>query len=113
MKKRTSKYLSALMAAIMLIAAMVVPASAASSIEEQMAANSAAWWVAHNAGDTATCEALHQANVALANQAAGSSGSASYNSSAGTWDITTDSGSKISSSGSSFSMRRSASSLFS
>lgn len=100
MKKRTSKYLSALMAAIMLIAAMAVPASAASSIEEQMAANSAAWWVAHNAGDTATCEALHQANVALANQAAGSSGSASYNSSAGTWDITTDSGSKISSSGS-------------
>ena len=100
MKKRTSKYLSALMAAIMLIAAMAIPASAASSIEEQMAANSAAWWVAHNAGDTATCEALHQANVALANQAAGSSGSASYNSSAGTWDITTDSGSKISSSGS-------------
>lgn len=100
MKKRTSKYLSALMAAIMLIAAMVVPASAASSIEEQMAANSAAWWVAHNAGDTETCEALHQANVALANQAAGSSGSANYNSSSGTWDITTDSGSKISSSGS-------------
>lgn len=88
------------MAAIMLIAAMVVPASAASSIEEQMAANSAAWWVAHNAGDTETCEALHQANVALANQAAGSSGSANYNSSSGTWDITTDSGSKISSSGS-------------
>ena len=88
------------MAAIMLIAAMVVPASAASSIEEQMAANSAAWWVAHNAGDTATCEALHQANVALANQAAGNSGSASYNSSAGTWDITTSSGSKITSSGS-------------
>lgn len=100
MKKRTSKYLSALMAAILLIAAMVVPASAASSVEEQMAANSAAWWVAHNAGDTATCEALHQANVALANQAAGSSGSASYNSSSGTWDITTSSGSKISSSGS-------------
>ncbi|MGM9600981.1 MAG: hypothetical protein ACI3W5_05255 [Faecousia sp.] len=100
MKKRTTKSLSALMAAIMLIAAMVVPASAASSVEEQMAANSAAWWVAHNAGDTATCEALHQANVALANQAAGSSGSASYNSSAGTWDITTSSGSKISSSGS-------------
>ena len=101
MKKRTSKYLSALMAAIMLIAAMVVPASAASSIEDQMAANSAAWWIAHNAGDTATCEALHQANVALANQAAGSSGSANYNSSSGTWDITTSSGSKISSSGSS------------
>lgn len=100
MKKRTTKSLSALMAAIMLIAAMVVPASAASSIEEQMAANSAAWWVAHNAGDTATCEALHQANVALANQAAGNSGSASYNSSAGTWDITTSSGSKITSSGS-------------
>ena len=88
------------MAAIMLIAAMVVPASAASSVEEQMAANSAAWWVAYNAGDTATCEALHQANVNLANQAAGSSGSANYNSSSGTWDITTDSGSKISSSGS-------------
>lgn len=100
MKKRTTKSLSALMAAIMLIAAMVVPASAASSIEDQMAANSAAWWVAHNAGDTATCEALHQANVALANQAAGNSGSASYNSSAGTWDITTSSGSKITSSGS-------------
>ena len=100
MTKRKSKYLSALMAAIMLIAAMVVPASAASSIEDQMAANSAAWWVAHNAGDTATCEALHQANVALANQAAGSSGSATYNSSAGTWDITTDSGSRITSSGS-------------
>ena len=100
MKKRTSKYLSALMAAIMLIAAMIVPASAASSVEEQMAANSAAWWVAYNAGDTATCEALHQANVNLANQAAGSSGSANYNSSSGTWDITTDSGSKISSSGS-------------
>lgn len=100
MKKRTSKSLSAIMAAIILIVAMVVPASAASSIEDQMAANSAAWWVAHNAGDTATCEALHQANVALANQAAGSSGSASYNSSAGTWDITTSSGSKISSSGS-------------
>jgi len=88
------------MAAIILIVALVVPASAASSIEEQMAANSAAWWVAHNAGDTATCEALHQANVALANQAAGSSGSATYNSSAGTWDITTDSGSRITSSGS-------------
>ena len=100
MKKRTSNYLSALMAAIMLIAAMVVPASAASSIEDQMAANSAAWWVAHNAGDTETCNKLHEANVALANQAAGSSGSANYNSSSGTWDITTSSGSKISSSGS-------------
>lgn len=100
MKKRTSKYLSALIAAIMMIAAMVVPASAATSVQEQMAANSAAWWVAHNAGDTATCEALHQANVALANQAAGGSGSASFNSSSGTWDITTSSGSKISSSGS-------------
>jgi len=100
MTKKRTKYLSGLMAAIILIVALVVPASAASSIEEQMAANSAAWWVAHNAGDTATCEALHQANVALANQAAGSSGSATYNSSAGTWDITTDSGSRITSSGS-------------
>ena len=100
MTKKRTKYLSGLMAAIILIVALVVPASAASCIEEQMAANSAAWWVAHNAGDTATCEALHQANVALANQAAGSSGSATYNSSAGTWDITTDSGSRITSSGS-------------
>ena len=100
MTKKRTKYLSGLMAAIILIVALVVPASAASSIEEQMAANSAAWWVAHNAGDSATCEALHQANVALANQAAGSSGSATYNSSAGTWDITTDSGSRITSSGS-------------
>ena len=100
MTKKRTKYLSGLMAAIILIVALVVPASAASSIEEQMAANSAAWWVAHNAGDTATCEELHQANVALANQAAGSSGSATYNSSAGTWDITTDSGSRITSSGS-------------
>ena len=100
MKKRTSKSLSAIMAAIMLIAAMVVPAAATMSIEEQMAANSAAWHIANAAGDTQTCEALHAANVALAEQAAGSSGSASYDEASGTWDITTEDGSNISSSGS-------------
>ena len=99
MKNKRTKSLTALMAAIILIVAMIVPASAASSIEEQMAANSAAWHIANAAGDTETCERLHQANVALANQAAGSSGSASFNSSSGTWDITTSSGSRITSSG--------------
>ncbi len=66
-----------------------------------MAANSAAWYIAKAAGDTATCEALHEANVALANSAASGGGSASYNSASGTWNITTSSGSTISSSGSS------------
>ncbi len=99
MKKKTSKYLSMLMAAVLLIAALVVPASAASSIQDQMAANSAAWHIANAAGDKATCDALHAANVALAQQAAGGSGSATFNSAAGTWDITTSSGSKITSSG--------------
>ncbi len=103
MKNRKIKSLTALMAAIILVVAMVVPASAASSIEDQMAANSAAWWIAHAAGDTETCNALHEANVALANQAAGSSGSATFNSSAGTWDITTSSGDRITSSGDTYS----------
>ena len=99
MKK--TKYLALLCAVVCLITALSVPASAASSVTDQMAANSAAWWVAHNAGDTATCEALHEANVALANQAASGGGSANFNSASGTWDITTSSGSNISSSGSS------------
>ena len=69
MKKKTTKYLSSLMAAVFLIAAMAVPACAASSVEEQMAANSAAWWVAYNAGDTETCEKLHEENQKLAEKA--------------------------------------------
>ena len=95
------KYLSALMAAVILTAAMNVSAAAASSVEQQMASNSAAWWVAYNAGDTETCNKLHEENQKLAEKAAGSGGSASYNDSDGTWDVTTSSGSKISSSGSS------------
>ena len=100
MKKKTTKYILSLMAAVLLIAAMAVPASAASSVEEQMAANSAAWWVAHNAGDTETCEKLHEENQKLAEKAAGKKGSATYNEDAGSWDVTTSSGDKISSSGS-------------
>ena len=100
MMKKSTKYLSSLMAAVLLIAAMAVPASAAKSVEEQMAANSAAWWVAYNAGDTETCEKLHEENQKLAEKAAGKDGSASYNEDAGSWDITTSSGSNISSSGS-------------
>jgi hypothetical protein len=100
MKK--TKYLALLCAVVLMITALSIPASAAGkSVTEQMAENSAAWWVAHNAGDTATCEALHEANVALANQAASGGGSASFNSASGIWDITTSSGSTISSSGSS------------
>lgn len=93
-----TKYLRAfclICAAVMLTAALSISAFAAKSIEEQMADNSAAWWVAHNAGDTETCNRLHEANVALAAQAAGSSGQATYNGEAGTWDITTSDGSRI------------------
>ena len=97
MKTKYLRAISSICAAVILIAALSVSAFAATSIEEEMAANSAAWWVAYNAGDTATCEALHAANVALAAQAAGNSGSATYNSSSGTWDITTDDGSRITS----------------
>jgi len=97
--KIKSKYIGAICAAVILIAALVIPASAASSVQEQMAANSAAWWVAYNAGDQATMDALHAANVALANQAASDGGNASYNSVAGTWDITTAAGDRIVSSG--------------
>lgn len=88
-------------AAILLIAALSVSAFAATSVQDQMAANSAAWWVAYNAGDTATCAALHDSNVALASQASSGGGSSSYNSSSGTWTITNSSGSTTSSSGSS------------
>jgi len=88
-------------AAILLIAALSVSAFAATSVQDQMAANSAAWWVAYNAGDTATCAALHDSNVALASQASSGGGSSSYNSSSGTWTITDSSGTTTSSSGSS------------
>jgi hypothetical protein len=101
--KLKSKYLRAfclVCAAVLLTAALSVSAYAADSIADQMAANSAAWWVAHNAGDQATCDALHAANEALAAQAASGGGSSSYNSAAGTWDISTSSGSNISSSSS-------------
>lgn len=88
-------------AAILLIAALSVSAFAATSTQSQMAANSAAWWVAYNAGDTATCNALHESNVSLAAQASSGGGSSSYNSSSGSWTITDSSGSTTNSSGSS------------
>lgn len=97
MKK--SKYLALLCAVIFVITALAVPASAALSIEEQMAANSAAWHIANAAGDTATCEALHAANIALANSIA-NSGSAAFDFDSGTWNIATSTGSTINSSSS-------------
>lgn len=101
MKSKYKRVIGSICAAVMLIAALSVGAFAATSVEDQMAANSAAWHVANAAGDKATCDALHAANVALANQAASGGGSATFNSSSGTWNITTSSGSTISSSGSS------------
>ena len=101
MKSKYKRVIGSICAAVMLIAALSVGAFAATSVADQMAANSAAWHVAHAAGDKATCDALHAANVALANQAASGGGSASYNSSSGTWNITTSSRSNISSSSSS------------
>ena len=101
MKSKYKRVLGSICAAVMLIAALSVGAFAATSVADQMAANSAAWHVANAAGDKATCDALHAANVALANQAASGGGSASYNSSSGTWNITSSSGSNISSSSSS------------
>ena len=95
------KSLYRLCALILALAAFSIVAFAATSVEDQMAANSAAWYIAKANGDEATCAALHAANEALAKQAAGSSGSASYDSSSGTWDITTSSGSRITSSSSS------------
>ena len=101
MKSKYKRVIGSICAAVMLIAALSVGAFAATSVADQMAANSAAWHVANAAGDKATCDALHAANVALANQAASGGGSASYNSSSGTWNITSSSGSNISSSSSS------------
>ena len=101
MKSKYKRVIGSICAAVMLIAALSVGAFAATSVADQMAANSAAWHVANAAGDKATCDALHAANVALANQAASGGGSASYNSSSGTWNITTSSRSNISSSSSS------------
>jgi hypothetical protein len=98
MKKRS---LISVCAMVVLTIALSVSALAASSVQDQMAANSAAWWVAYNAGDTATCDSLHQANVDLANSATSGGGSASYNSAAGTWTMTDSSGNTTSSSGSS------------
>lgn len=94
---KTGKAAALLLSGLLLL---TVSVSAAMSIEEQMAANSAAWWIAHNAGDTATCEALHAANEALAAELA-AGGSANYDSKSGTWEVETSGGSKISSAGSS------------
>ena len=93
------RIISTLCAAVIMIAALSFSAFAL-TIEEQMAANSAAWHIANAAGDTATCEALHAANVALAQQAAGGSGNASFDAASGTWNISTSSGGTISSSSS-------------
>ena len=101
MKSKYKRVLGSICAAVMLIAALSVGAFAATSVADQMAANSAAWHVANAAGDKATCDALHAANEKLAAQAASGGGSASYNSSSGTWNITTSSRSNISSSSSS------------
>ncbi len=98
MKTKYTRFLVRICAAVMMIAALSVSAFAASpSVADQMAANSAAWHIANAAGDTATCNALHAANEALANQAASGGGSASYNSTSGTWSVSTASGSTISS----------------
>ena len=94
MKKRI---ISALCAAIVMIAALSVSAFAL-TIEEQMAANSAAWHIANAAGDTETCEKLHEANVELSKLLAGGSGSTTFNAASGTWEITTSSGSTVNSS---------------
>jgi hypothetical protein len=96
MKKR--KPLLFVSTVILMIAVLSLSALASGSVADQMAANSAAWWIAYNAGDTAACSALHDANVSLANQAAGSSGSASFNSGSGSWTITNSSGTTTSSS---------------
>ena len=98
MKKR--KFLLLLSTVILLITVLSFSAAASGSVPDQMAANSAAWWIAYNAGDTATCNALHDANANLANQLAGSSGSANYNSASGSWTISNTSGTTTSSSSS-------------
>ena len=96
MRKKTIRVISSICAVVFLIAALSVSALAGNSIEEQMAANSAAWYIAYNAGDMATCDALHEENVRLAALLAGESGQATYNDDSGTWDIVTDSGDHIS-----------------
>ncbi len=95
--RKLNKAITTICAAAFMAAALLISAFAASATE-QMAANSAAWWVAHNAGDTATCNALHAANEALAAQAAGSGGSANYNANTGSWAITQAGGQTITSS---------------
>ena len=98
MNRRILRVFRAVCTAVLLVTALSLSAFAeGESIEDQMAANSAAWWVAFNAGDTETCEKLHQANVELAAQAAGETGSATFDSSSGTWDITTSEGGRIAS----------------
>ena len=96
MKRKTGsiRKILCVCAAVFLIAALS-SAAFAMTIEEQMAANSAAWWIAHNAGDQATCDALHAANVALAEQLASGGGNATYQ--YGSWEIDTSSGDHISS----------------
>ena len=72
MNRRILRVLRAVCTAVLLVTALSLSAFAeGESIEDQMAANSAAWWVTYNAGDTETCERLHQANVELAAQASG------------------------------------------
>lgn len=98
-KSKYLKVLSFVCAAVLMIAALSVCAFAAGSIQDEMAANSAAWWVAHDAGDTATCAALEAANQALAAQLANGGGNAEFDTETGTWNITTASGDTIASSG--------------
>ena len=95
------KSIRTICAAIMMIAALVVSAAATddTSIEDQMAANSAAWWIAYENGDQETMDALHAENEALAAELAGEGGEVNYNEGSGSWDITTEDGSHISSSG--------------
>jgi len=72
---------------VMMLSIFVTSAYADDSAYSQMAANSAAWWVAHNAGDTATCNNLAAANQAIAGSLNSPTTSTSYNDAAGTWTI--------------------------
>lgn len=63
------------------------PTDKTAELADQMAKNSAAWEIANAAGDTKTADALHQANQELANEMAGSSGSANYDDTTGSWTI--------------------------
>jgi len=84
----------------LLIFALFMSAFAAKSITDQMAANSAAWHEAKANGDTDAMKALEQANKDLANELAGSGGSAERDEN-GRWTIETEDGDKITSSSSS------------